>query len=751
MEKMKGIFIKPGKRMLVNAGILLVLFCVYIYSASTEGFSWPYFWGCMGLIAGTGIILNLNVRLKKITGIIFMVLLPPAAFYLLEAYSHNAFDMGGVLQGLNIVFFYILFVFLFLLIGRADVAGVIGGFLPMLIGMINYYTVIFRGSPVLPWDLLSLGTAMSVTDNYEFAVEYKMLVPALGFVLLMAVASKISMRLPKLRVYQLKQGALRLAGAALCICGIYGIFLSLQVSGVKSFLGMDETLFLPKTLYATNGFAVSFIYNVQYIKIDKPDGYSTETVAAIMDSFMDSGENDSENASGDYEGGSGNAQIQGSGRKPVGAGGQETEESSVWESEGSAEESVSDVGESEGSAAESVSTVMESESQLLESGDDFVGNGSSSEQPNIIVIMNEAFSDLSVLGDFETNEDYMPFIRSLKEDTVRGNLFVSVKGGNTANTEFEFLTGDTMAFLPQGSVAYQQYIHEEKPTLTSWLGSLGYETAALHPFNASGWDRDEVYPYFGFDTALFYPDFTHRELLRTYVSDKSAFAQLIDVFEAKEEGQPIFAFEVTMQNHGGYYNDYDNFTPEIELGFEPESAKEKHYTEQYLSLVKKSDEAFEELVNYFKAQDEKTIVVFFGDHQPTDIIAEPILEYHKKQDDDSLKTQQERYIVPFVIWANYDIEEQEIERLSPNYLASLVLDVAGLPKTGYQEYLLDLSQRLPVITANIYIDAQGNYYNSSDNPYAKDIEEYQSLQYYHLFEKDQSLSAFYGVVPGADE
>ena len=71
----------------------------------------------------------------------------------------------------------------------------------------------------------------------------------------------------------------------------------------------------------------------------------------------------------------------------------------------------------------------------------------------------------------------------------------------------------------------------------------GYATAALHPFNASGWDRDEVYPYFGFDTILFYPDFTYRDTLRTYVSDESSFKQIIDLYENKDEDTPVFIFE----------------------------------------------------------------------------------------------------------------------------------------------------------------------------------------------------------------
>ncbi len=688
---MQKIFIKPGRRMAVNGCLILALLGVYIYSVSTEGFSWIYFGQCVGLILAIAIVLNLKVRLKKIPGILWMIVLPPASFYLLEAYSHNGFEMSVILQVVNILFFYLLFGLLFVITGRAKTAGIIGCVIPMAVGIANYYTVCFRGSPILPWDLLSLGTAMSVTGTYEFAVEYPMLVVALAFILLICLAAKLGIRLPGVRI---REKMIRLGAGVCCLAALVGIFLGLQNESVKSFLGLNETLFMPNSLYATNGFAVSFLYNLQYIQVDRPEDYSVEQVAQIMESYMEDDE----------------------------------------ASENSSENNSENAAASQNDGADAATTSQEDGEE-------------ETQYPNIIVIMDEAFSDLSVLGDFPVNEDYMPFFRSLTENTVRGNLFVSVKGGNTANTEFEFLTGDTMAFLPQGSVAYQQYIHEEKPTLTSWLESLGYSTAALHPYNASGWDRDEVYPYFGFDTILFYPDFTYRDLLRTYVSDESAFKQIIDLYENKDPDEPLFVFEVTMQNHGGYYNQYDNFTPEISLGFEPEDASEKRYTEQYLSLVKKTDEAFEMLIDYFSQEEEKTIVVLFGDHQPTDIIAEPILEYCGTEEDDSLEYEQQRYITPFVIWANYDIEEMEIQRLSANYLSSLILDVAGLPKTGYQEFLSDLSQILPVITANVYIDYEGNYYNSSDNPYAEQIEEYRLLQYYHLFEDDKSLTDFYGVMP----
>lgn len=664
MNKMKKIFIKPGIHMAVNFAITAILLCIYGYSVYTEGFLWSYFFVCIGLTALIGLVLNLNFKLKKSVGIVCMLIVPVIDFYLLEAFSHNAFEMNGALQVLNIVFYLALFGILFFVTGRGNVGACVTSLLAMAVGVANYYTICFRSSPILPWDLLSLKTAMSVTSNYQFSIDRQMFAVALGFVLLTAFASKIAVNIRR----PLPRVVFGLSGAAV----IAVIPLMLQNGSVKSFLKMDETLFMPASLYETNGFAVSFMYNLQYISVNKPEGYSLAQVEDVMNAYTA-------------------AQTSASGNS----------------------------GEN-----------MEENQQL----------------PNIIVIMNEAFSDLAVLGDFETNADYMPFTHSLTENTIRGNLFVSVKGGNTANSEFEFLTGDSMAFLPQGSVAYQQFINSETPTLVSYLESLGYQTAAMHPFNASGWDRDEVYPFFGFDRILFYNDFTHKDKLRTYVSDASSFAQLIDVYEQRDKDRPMFAFEVTMQNHGGYYNDYDNFTPEIELRGIEES-KSKHYTEQYLSLIKKSDEAFESLIHYFSGQDEKTIVVMFGDHQPADLIAQPILQMNQKLDDTSLETTQDRYVVPFIIWSNDALQSAEIERLSVNYLSAYILKAAGLPLSGYHQFLYDLSKEIPVVTANVYIDAMGNYYNTKDNPYADRLAQYETLQYYHLFDKDTSFKDFYGPIP----
>lgn len=335
------------------------------------------------------------------------------------------------------------------------------------------------------------------------------------------------------------------------------------------------------------------------------------------------------------------------------------------------------------------------------------------EYPNIIVIMNEAFSDLSVLGDFETNQDYMPFIHSLQEgaqNTVTGNLTVSVCGGNTANTEFEFLTGHTMDYFPVGSIPYQQYINGELPSVASQLKEMGYATYGIHPYNSTGWNRDKVYPWLGFEEAYFVRDFTGRRYIRDYVSDRSAYEKIIEVYENKEEGAPAFIFEVTMQNHGGYSEEYEHFTPDVHA----EDLNSKQL-DQYLSLIKVSDRELERLIEYFEAEQEKTIIVFFGDHQPSDTVVKPILRWNGVNTSElSVEQAQLRYVVPYVVWANYDIEEEVQADTDISFLMAEVFDRVDLPTSAYQNFLLELEK----------------------NPESeKLLEQYEILQYYFMFEK----------------
>lgn len=356
----------------------------------------------------------------------------------------------------------------------------------------------------------------------------------------------------------------------------------------------------------------------------------------------------------------------------------------------------------------------------------------SEEPPHLIVIMDEAFSDLRVAGSFSTNTEVMPFISSLKANTVSGYALASVYGGNTANSEFEFLTGNSMAWLSPNTVPYQQYIRSSSCSMASYLKtSFNYKCIAMHPFLSSGWNRPLAYKHLGFDESYFVEDFPQEHFVRSYISDQESFSFLIETYEAQKEN-PLFIFSVTMQNHGGYTYTGDNYTKHISLtgleGAYPE-------VEQYLSLIYETDKAVEQLINYFQAVDEDVVIVFFGDHQPK--VDQSFYEEISGAEASTLDQRQKQYMVPFFIWANYDIEEQQLDCTSLNYLSSYVYDVAGIALPPYSEFLREMEAVIPAINANGYCSLANGCYIPFDEATGEErswLELYEALQYNNLFD-----------------
>ncbi len=364
--------------------------------------------------------------------------------------------------------------------------------------------------------------------------------------------------------------------------------------------------------------------------------------------------------------------------------------------------------------------------------------------PNLIIIMNESFADLQDVGSFETNQEVLPFWNSLEENTVKGSLYVSVFGGHTANTEYEVLTGDSYALCPSGT-PYVLYVKDGMENLTTGMKALGYQgNLAMHPAAKTNYNRESVYSDFDFDRFISIKDFEDPQKVRRYVSDEEDFNRIIEEYEAAkaQSDDPFYMFNVTIQNHGGYGADDRNLPQEIQITSEGVESQEK--AERYLNLIHLTDQELEKLIGYFEEVEEPTVIVMFGDHQPglSDAFYDSILE--TPQSEMSKKEQLSLYKTPFMIWANYDIEEEQDVTLSANYLQTKIKQVIGLPLTGYDKFLAQLQEKLPVFTAVGLLDAEGNYYSVSDEdcPYAEDIRQYEYLVYNHLFDTKNRAALF---------
>lgn len=345
--------------------------------------------------------------------------------------------------------------------------------------------------------------------------------------------------------------------------------------------------------------------------------------------------------------------------------------------------------------------------------------------PSVIVIMNESFSDLTVLGDFEA-EDCLTNWNSIENYVMRGNAYASVIGGGTCNSEFEFLTGNSMANISGNGYPYQMYNFDNVFNLASEFSRYGYETIAVHPENRNNWNRAKTYSQFGFSRFLSLEEMEQPEYIRNYMSDKSDFGQIISAYEHREN--PVFIFNVTMQNHGGY--EEDSMPEDTEFVQIEERYGSYKDVVAYLTLIRESDKEFLKLLEYFSQVEEPVIICMFGDHQPA--IDEKFVQEFQDFEISPLENIQKRCCVPYIIWSNYDTGVIDLSiDTSLNYLGMNVLEIAGI-RSAYSRFLVEMQQEIPVINKYGYQTADGKWHTLEEPNEL--MEKYRKLQYYMLFD-----------------
>lgn len=387
-----------------------------------------------------------------------------------------------------------------------------------------------------------------------------------------------------------------------------------------------------------------------------------------------------------------------------------------------------------------VETIVDLEQEYAQKEENPIGD-TLEKEPTIIVVMNESFADLSVIGELQTNEPLTPFMDSLQENTIKGYALSSVFGAKTPNSEWEFMTGGSMAFLPVGSVVYQQYLNDTPSSMVSTLKNEGYTCVAMHPYYDTGWSRNLVYPKLGFEESYFIEHFDQSQLIRKYISDEEMYNKIIERYENRKVNEKLFIMSISMQNHGGYTKDYDNFEEKYyKIG--------RSYTDanQYFSLIRESDNALRDFVTYFSIVEEPVEIIFFGDHQPS--LNRKFYEIlnGKGLSGLTMKELEALYTVPFFIWTNYDTPEETVEITSLNYLSSLALERAGIDLPAYNQFMLDLMEVVPAINARGYYSLEKEKYLHVEDALGKELEwikKYESLQYNGLFDSKNKSSIFF--------
>ena len=367
---------------------------------------------------------------------------------------------------------------------------------------------------------------------------------------------------------------------------------------------------------------------------------------------------------------------------------------------------------------------------------------SAEKKPDIIVIMDESFSDLNNVGKLNTNISVTPYIDSLCDNTVKGMALTSVFGGGTPNSEYELLSGNSLLFLNSGTYVYSQFMHSDCDSMVSYMKQLGYKTIGMHPYNASGWNRDKVYSYLGFDETFFGEDFSGYDTVRDYISDKGMFQKIIELYEKSvETDESLFLFGVTMQNHGGYTYDGSNISNDVQLeGYSEEYSD----VNQYLNLIHETDCAVQYLLEYLSQCDRDVVVLFYGDHLPqlseefyTELYGKEIVDYEE---------QFVKYEIPFFIWTNYESKEGTVELTSINYLSNFLYQQADINLPLYNRFLTNLSEEIPAMNSLGYFSKAENKFKKFEEANGIESEllnEYNNLLYRTLFDNQESNVRLY--------
>lgn len=540
-----------------------------------------------------------------------------------------------------------------------------------VLGLAEYFVILFKSMPISPGDLTALSTAAAVAGTgFTYTITSFCMLSLAFTVIAIQICTLAAQVAPKRQKGSWRGLVLNLLIAIVCLGGI---------AAHTTLLDYYHTLYIqvyswrPLESYYRQGFLPSFISGAQTIKPSKPEDYTVSGAKKLISEYAK--EYDDNNQTG-------------------------------------------------GSSA----TRLEATKQFDE------------EKPTVIAVMNETFSDLSIYQNMHADYQGPTYFKSIDDCLSRGRLYVSAYGGGTANTEFEFLTGNSMAYLGSGVYPYTTYDLTDTENLAAQFKSLGYYTTAMHPNHGTNWNRENVYKDFGFDQFLTINDFQNAETLRGMVTDRATYDKILELLDTNSN--PQFIFDVTMQNHSGYDTGLIPYDKQMSLNIDGEFNSNVN---EYVSLIQQSDEALKYFLNKLSKLDRKVVVVFWGDHQP--FFPDTYNDRWFTNEDDA--THQERlWQTSYIIWANYDVagnsQTSHEEDLSSNYLSSELMKLIGAPLTDYQKAHLTLRQSLPALNSVGYEDSQDRWLLSSsksDEAYNDTIaaacekarSDYHAMQYYMMF------------------
>ncbi|HDR4702554.1 MULTISPECIES: LTA synthase family protein [Bacillus cereus group] len=549
---------------------------------------------------------------------------------------------------LSFVVIYAIYILVYNLIGKVFLSMILTSCTLVILGIVNYLKLIFRGDPLYPSDFTQIMHMQSVIPMVMDYFSWSYI-----FVIILSIVACIVAGIYMRRYIQnvkthLGIRALLVVGSIFVLYA-YGNFANTFMNKVFQKSGVDFVLWDQNENYASNGFVLGFISNLDTTVMEKPKNYSKENMLQIANDIK--------------------KQYSGN-----------------------------------------------------------IGSQKKKEKPNIIFVMSESFWDPTKATNLSFSEDPVPNLHHYIENFPGGQTISPTFGGNTANVEFEALTSYSMSLLKPGSIPYQQVITNKKeiPSIPTALKKEGYYTSAIHSFGRTFFKRDDVYKVLGFDKFNAADTMENVDVDGDYISDLAMSKEIIA--ELEKQKQPTFIHAVTMQNHFPFTEGrFGESLIEIS-GLENEESKGE--LETYTEGLRRSDEALQYLIEQLDNLDRPTLLVFFGDHLPS--LGTNKSFYKENGYITNEKTPSERLAMaqtPLLMYANFDMPNDNLGVVSPIYFSNLIFDYAGLNKSVFYQFLSAFYKEIPVLRDELKVDKNGEVINDLTKKQKEMLEQYKILQY----------------------
>lgn len=557
----------------------------------------------------------------------------------------------------SIIVIFAIYVLMYNVFGKVFLSTTFTSVLLIILAIVNYYKLIFRGEPLYPSDFVQIGHMQSVIpmvmDYFSWGFVFLVIV-SIAVCILIGIYVRKYIQNVKINIGV----RVLLAIGSIFVVYAYSNYANTFMNKLFQQWDVEFVLWDQNGNYRQNGFVLGFISNLETTVIEKPKDYSKEKMNQIANDIKKQ-----------Y---SSNTRDQ-----------------------------------------------------------------KKKEKPNIVFVMSESFWDPTKVTNLSFSEDPLPNLHHYIENFPGGQTISPSFGGGTANVEFEALTSYSMSLLKPGSIPYQQVVTSKKeiPSIPRALKKEGYYTSAIHSFGRSFYKRDDVYRVLGFDNFNAQDTMKNVEVDGDYISDLSISKEIID--ELEKQKQPTFIHAVTMQNHfpftAGRFGEN-----QIEIsGIENEESKTE--LETYTEGLRRSDEALQYLIEQLDTLDRPTLLVFFGDHLPSLGTNKSFYKENGYITDE--KAPNERLAMaqtPLLMYANFDIPNDDLGLVSPIYFSNLVLDYAGLNKAPFYQFLSKLYEEIPVLRDELRIGKDGEAIKGLTAKQKEMLKQYEFIQYDLLVGKQYS-------------